>query len=306
MLIDPSPANDSAATGAVFEVGAADFEDKILRASMTKPVIAYFTAPWCGPCKQLGPLLEASVKAAKGEITLGKINLDDNQELAAALQIQSVPTIYAFFQGRPVDAFQGALPESKIKEFVAKLVQIARAAAPDALDVPEALKSAGQMLAAGDWGGAQGLYIQILQQDEQNAPAYAGLMRSFITAGAAEDAREMMNNVPESIASTAAFAEAKTALELACFVPAGESAALEEKLRENPGDHQARYDLAETLFSAGQKEEALHHLLQIIEKDKNWKEGAARLLLLKYFEALGGADPLTIAARKKLSSLLFS
>ena len=291
---------------AIFEASAQDFEEKVLKASFEKPVIAYFTAPWCSPCKQLGPVLENAVTATNGEIVMGKVDLDSNQDLAAALRIQSVPTIFAFFQGQPVDAFQGAVPESHVKEFIHKLVQVARSAKPEAIDISEVMAQGQAALADGEFGLAQGLFMQILQQDENHGAAYAGLIRTFIGAGELEPAAEMVRNASDQIAKDTAFQEAKTALELAQNPPSGQAAELEDKLSKNENDHQVRYDLALELFSMNRKEEALEHLLEIIARERAWNEEGARLQLLKYFEALGAADPLTIQARKKLSSLIFS
>ncbi len=290
----------------IFEATAEDFEDKVLRASMEKPILAYFTAPWCGPCKQLGPIMDKAVQAAGGKVAMAKIDLDSNQELAAALRIQSVPTIFAFFGGRPVDAFQGVVPESQIQDFIKKLIQAASAAQPDAIDIPEALSMAAQALAAGDLGGAQTAYAQILSQDESNVQAYVGMIRVYIAAGHIDQARQMAEGAPEDIAKHASFSEAKTALELAEAAPQGDFAELEAKVQKNPKDHQARYDLAVALFAAGQKEAAIDHLLQIIEADRGWNDEEARKQLLKFFEAMGHADPLTVESRRKLSTILFS
>lgn len=304
---DNAPAaQEPAAADVVFEAGTADFEARVLRASMEKPVVAYFTAPWCGPCKQLGPQLESAVRAAGGVISLARINLDENQELAQALRIQSVPTVFAFFQGQPVDAFQGNVPESQLKAFIDKVVQAARQAAPDALDIPEALKGAAQAMADGDLGAAQAIYAQILQQDEKNAQAFTGLVRLFIAAGQMEQARELVARAPEEVRKNSVFKEAETALELAEAQPAGSPDELAKAVERNPDDHQARLDLAQAQFSAGQREAAMETLLTSIERDREWQDQAARKQLLKFFEAMGHADPLTIESRKKLSSLLFS
>lgn len=298
------PANQE--SDIIFDASAADFEDRVLKTSMEKPVIAYFTAPWCGPCKQLGPLMDKVVQEAGGEVLMAKVNLDENQELAAALRIQSVPTVFAFFQGRPLDAFQGALPESQIKEFIGKVVQTVRQAAPDAIDIPEALKMAAQALADKDLGTAQAIYAQVLSQDENNAQAYTGLVRTFIAAGEIEQARQLVDNAPENIAKDSNFEQAKTALELAEIKPDGALEELQSSVEKNPDDHQARYDLAMAEFAAGQQEKSIESLLEIIRRNREWNEEEARKQLLKFFEALGPADPLTVEGRKKLSSILFS
>ena len=290
----------------VFDVGTEDFETQVIAASMETPIIVDFWAPWCGPCKQLVPALEAAVMKAGGEVLLAKVNLDENQQLAAALRVQSVPTVYAFFQGRPVDAFQGVLPERQITAFLDKIIQVARQSRPDAIDIPETLKAAAEALTAGDLELAQGLYMQVLQQDEKNVQAYTGLVRSFIAAGEIDQATQMVENAPDDIASNPAFAEAKTAVELASAAPVGDLSGFLAAVEKDPNDHQARIDLAEAQFSNGQKAEAIDTLLESIRMDYEWNEAAARKELLKIFEALGFSDPLAIQGRKKLSSILFS
>ncbi|MCB9983717.1 MAG: co-chaperone YbbN [Rhodospirillales bacterium] len=291
----------------IFDVNAADFEARVMAASVEKPVIVDFWAPWCGPCKQLMPTLERVVNAAGGEVLLAKVNLDHNPELAQALRVQSVPTVFAFFGGRPVDAFQGAQPESSVQAFVDRLVQAARASQPGAIDIDEMLKIAAEGLAAGDLQTAQSAYAQILQQDEKNAPAYAGMVRTFIAADMVEQARGLIDNAPEEIAKSSDFAAARTALELAQNAPSSrELRALEQKVQAHPEDMDAKCALAEVQFGAGQKDAAIETLLAAIVQDREWNDQEARKTLLRFFEALGNADPLTIAGRKKLSRLLFS
>jgi putative thioredoxin len=310
MLLGQQQPQQTPATTAgevIFDVGVADFEERVLKASMERPVIVDFWAPWCGPCKQLTPVLEKVVTAANGEVLLAKINMDENQELAAALRIQSIPTIYAFFGGRPVDAFQGSLPENQIKAFVDKLVQVARQAAPDAIDIPEALKAAAEVLAAGDLNTAQAIYMQVLSQDEKNVQAFVGLVRTLIAAGQTEQAAQMVADAPEEISKESSFAEARTAIELAQVKPpSGAIEKIAADVAKNPNDHQARFDLALAQFTSGLKEEGIESLLEIVRRKRDWNEGEARTQLLKFFEALGPADPLTVASRRKLSSLLFS
>ncbi len=290
----------------IFDVGTADFEDKVMRGSVETPILVDFWAPWCGPCKQLGPALEEAIKAEGGKIKLAKINIDEHQELAQALRVQSVPMVFAFFQGQPVNAFVGVKSPSEIKAFISELLKAANMGNPGDVDIPETLKEAAQALGNGDLNLAQGLYVQILTQDEHNAAAYAGLIRTFVDGGQIEHAQEMINEVPEAIAKDPQFEAAKTALELAQNVPVEDFFHLEDKLAKKPDDHQARFDLAEALFSSGQKERAIDELVEIVRRDRKWKDDQARLQLLKYFEALGFADPLSVEGRKKLSSVLFS
>jgi putative thioredoxin len=302
-----APPQDTKTSGqqAVFDATTADFEDRVLRASLEKPVIVDFWAPWCGPCKQLGPILESAVNATNGAVLMAKVNIDENPELAQALRVQSIPTVYAFFQGRPVDAFQGAQPESTIKTFVQKLLTLAKQGAPDAIDIPAALKAAAQALAEGDLGAAQGIYAQILSQDEKNVAAFIGLIRVLIAGDQVKQAAAMIASAPPEISRSPLFGEARTALELAQTKTA-DSGKLAKKLDKNPADHQLRLDLAVAQFAEGEREQAAENLLTIIRTEREWNDSAAKKQLLKFFEAMGASDPVTIAARKKLSSILFS
>ncbi len=308
MLLGQEPQSPSApaAGDLVFDVGTVDFEDKVMRASVETPVIVDFWAPWCGPCKQLGPALEQAVQAAGGKVKMAKVNIDENQELAQAMRIQSVPMVFAFFGGQPVNAFVGVKSPAEIKAFIDQLIQVAREAQPDALDIPEALAGAAQALAEDDIETAQAIYVQILGEDEQNVQAYIGLIRTFIAAGQPEHAQEMINEAPEEITKDPQFAAARTALELAGETHGADVTALLAQLESNPDDHQTRFELAGSLFASGQKERAIDELVEIVRRDRAWEDDQARRQLLKYFEALGPADPLTMAGRKKLSSVLFS
>lgn len=290
----------------IFDVSAQDFEQRVMAASMQVPVIVDFWAPWCNPCIQLMPVLEKVVTAAGGQVLLAKVNLDDNPELAQALRVQSVPMVFGFFQGQPIDAFSGVQPESKISEFVGKLIAAAKGAQPDALDIDAALNGAAQALSEGDASTAHAIYSQILQQDAQNVAAYVGLVRCFIAAGQIDQAVAMVDNAPEEISKSSAFAQAKSAVELAQIVPDASLDEIRVKIASDKDDHQARIDLAQSLFTAGEKEAATDALLESITIDREWNDGAARKELLKLFEAIGHGDPLTLAARRKLSSILFS
>ena len=282
------------------------FEADVLQASMTTPVIVDFWAPWCGPCKQLGPLLEQAVKAARGAVRLVKIDIDQNQELAMQLRVQSVPAVYAFFQGRPVDGFVGALPESQIKTFIERLTQTAGTdQGPDPLE--EAMAQAQAALESGQLGAASALFAQILQHDPENTAAIAGLIRCQLDSGDTAAAKAMYDGLPEEVKSDPALASVAASLELADMsAEAGDVLALKSQLAVNPSDHQARLDLAMALYAAGDAEGATEALLEIIARDRGWNDEAARKQLLKFFEAWGPTDPRTLEARRRLSSLLFS
>ena len=281
------------------------FVEDVLEASATVPVIVDFWAPWCGPCKTLGPMLERLVKEAKGAVRLVKIDVDKNQELAAQMRIQSIPAVYGFVGGRPADGFAGALPESQLKAFIQRLTGGAAGQGPT---IAELLAEAQTQLNEGQPELALSIYQQILSEDETNAPALAGTMRCLLKLGHAEGARQLFDSLTPELQAQTDLAAAAKALELAekAGKSSGATAPLRGKLETNPNDHQARFDLAAALVAEGANEEAVDELLELYRRDRNWNEGAAKTQLLTLFEAFGHADPLTVASRKRLSSLMFS
>ncbi|MBK3774016.1 co-chaperone YbbN [Azospirillum sp. YIM DDC1] len=310
------PANKPATAGAAPAAGdlIKDSSDRafmadVIEASQSVPVIVDFWAPWCGPCKQLGPILEKTVLAAKGKVRLVKIDTDKDPMIASQLRVQSIPAVYAFFQGRPVDGFMGALPESQVKAFVEKLVKLAGAAGGGEGDImEEVLAQAKEALEAGDTQTASEIYGEILQADPENlnAVAYAGLVRCLIVNDELARAKQMLDKVPEQIAKDKEIAAVRSALEVAeQAANAGPIPELMEKVARNHDDHEARFDLALALFAAGKREAAVDELLELVRRDRAWNDEAARKQLVKFFEAFGPTDPLTVQSRRKLSSILF-
>jgi putative thioredoxin len=281
------------------------FMEDVIDASHDAAVVVDFWAPWCGPCKQLGPALEKAVRDAKGAVRMVKINIDENQELAAQMRIQSIPAVYAFKDGRPVDGFVGALPESQVKQFVAKL---AAGAKPGASPIADAIALAKEALAEGDQPRAANIFAQVVQHDPGNVEAMAGLAKIAVAKKDLKQARSILERIPADQAKHADVAAARAGLELA---EAGEKAAgatgeFKARLAKNANDHEARYELASALFAAGEREAAIDELLDLVKRDREWNEQAARKQLVKFFEAIGLTDPLTVQSRKRLSSILFS
>ncbi len=305
LFLDPTPstATPGAAGGdPVKDTDTQRFAADVLDASMQTPVIVDFWAPWCGPCKQLTPMLEKLVRQARGRVRMVKVNIDENQQLAAQLRVQSVPMVYAFVGGRPVDAFVGAQPESKLREFIGRLT--AAAGAP----IEEALEEARLALEASEIEHAASLYSQILAEDPTNPKAIAGLIRSLVRGGEVASARKLAADLTPELARNGEIAAALTAIDVAeqAGRTAKQRARLQERLDSSPDDLQARLDLAVALFGEGRAEEAIDHLLEIVRRDRNWNDEAARIQLVKFFDALGPAHPLTVASRRRLSSILFS
>jgi len=279
-----------------------NFVADVIEASRKVPVLVDFWAPWCGPCKQLGPMLEKIVNEKRGAVRLVKINVDENQQLAAQMRIQSIPAVFAFANGQPVDGFMGALPESQLRQFVSRLTSEAIGD-----ETGPMLQAADEALAGNDIATAGQLYAQILQMDRENPRAIAGLAKAQIKSGDLEGAKATLALVPPSKANDPEILSVKAQLDLSGrSVGPAAIAKLSSALDKNSADHLSRYELAVALNNAGRREEALDHLLTIISAERDWNEGAARKQLIQFFDAWGPKDALTLSGRRRLSSLLFS
>lgn len=288
--------------GLVKETSTATFAADVIEASKDALVLVDFWADWCGPCKQLAPLLEKVVKSYSGKVRLVKLNVDQHPAIAGQLRIQSLPTVYAFRNGQPLDGFMGAQTESAIQEFITRLL------GPDEeAQLSEILAAANEALDAGDLQSAAQTFAEILQADSQNADAIAGLAKCYMQSGDVERAKQTIALVPPNQANNPAVAAVKAALELAeKATTITDTSALEARLAANPTDHQTRLDLAVAFASNGDKERAVDELIDLFRRDRNWEDQAARKQLVQFFEAWGPKDPHTIDGRRRLSSLMFA
>ena len=297
----PAPSGE----GLVSDVTEASFMADVVEASQTIPVIVDFWAPWCGPCKTLGPQLENAVIAAKGAVKMAKVNVDENQGIAGQLRVQSIPTVYAFWQGQPIDGFQGAVPESEVKAFVDRVVAAGGGAAGGGLD--EAVEAAEEMLTDGQAEDAAQTFQAILGEDPAHAGAYGGLVRALIALDNLDEAEATLNGAPAEIAETpeleAAFAQLELAKQAQNAGPLGD---LQAALEADPNDHQARLDYAQALYAGGQAEAAVDELLDLFGRDRDWNDGAAKGQLFTIFDALKPNDPIVLNGRRKLSSMIFA
>ena len=281
------------------------FVKDVIEESKRQPVLIDFWAPWCGPCRQLTPIIEKAVRAAKGKVKLVKMNIDEHPQIPGQMGIQSIPAVIAFIDGKPADGFMGAVPESQVTAFIDKLTQ--GMAAPGEPDIAEILGEADAVLAEGDAPAAAQIYAEVLALDSTNIAALAGLAKCYVTSGAVEQARQTIAMVPESKRNDAAVKAVQAAIDLAEQAQAvGPVAELEQKVAANPLDHQARFDLATALNAQGNRGEATNQLLEIVKRDRKWNEDGARKQLVQFFEAWGGADEATVDGRKRLSIILFS
>ena len=295
-------AETTSADASVKDTTTQTFVKDVIEESKRQPVLVDFWAPWCGPCKQLTPILEKAVKAAKGKVKLVKMNIDEHPTIPGQMGIQSIPAVIAFVNGQPADGFMGALPESQVVAFLERLTK-------DRIggEAKDLLKAADTALAEGDATGAAEIYAQLLAEDSANLAALAGLVRCYVQTGALDQAKQTLAMVPEGKANDAAVAAARAALELAEQTKTvGPVAELEQKVAANPLDHQARFDLALALNGKGRRLDALEQLISIVKRDRKWNDDGARKQLVQFFDAWGPADEATIEGRKRLSSILFA
>ncbi|MEM0921665.1 MAG: co-chaperone YbbN [Pseudomonadota bacterium] len=299
-MIDLSP--PPAADDLIKETSDQDFMADVIEASRETPVIVDFWAPWCGPCKQLTPVLESAVKGARGAVKLVKLNVDENSMVAQQLRVQSIPAVFGFVDGQPVDGFTGAVTASEAEAFVKRLSDIGGGGGLDA-----ALDAAEEMLEQGALADAAQTFGAVLAEDPANARAYAGMVRVQIIAGDLAKAKAVLAQVPPEIAEDPAIAAARSAIELTeQAAGAGEAGELRAALETDPNDHQSRFDLALSLMGAGDNEGAVETLLELFRRDREWNEEAAKTQLFKLFDTLGPKDPLVLSGRRRLSSMIFA
>jgi putative thioredoxin len=302
MLAETPAPNGGNKDALVKDTTTNSFRQDVIAESMHQPVLVDFWAPWCGPCKQLTPIIEKAVKAAGGKVKLVKMNIDEHPQIAGQLGVQSIPAVFAFDRGQPVDGFMGALPESQIKAFIERLVG---PVGPGAIE--ELLAEAASRVDEGDAAGAAELYAAVLAEEPENTTALAALSKLHLQLGDLEGAKRFLDMVPKASAKDPAVAGARAAIEIAEQAGSvGDLADLERRVASNPDDHQARFDLAIGLNAKNKRDEAAEQLLAIVKRDRTWNEDGARKQLVQFFEAWGPTDPATLAGRRRLSSILFA
>ena len=286
------------------DVNEDTFMDDVIEASKTSPIVVDFWAPWCGPCKTLGPALEAEVKATNGKIKMVKVDIDQNQNLASQMRIQSIPAVFAFVDGQPIDGFMGAKAPSELKSFVEKLLENVK---DDEGDLSEAIAVADEMLEAGEYDDAAETFEAILGEDPERSPAFVGLFKAKMGAKKIDEAQKMLEDIPTALVNKPEILALQAQIDLTNQTQGlGEINDLREALMNDLDNHQIRFDLALALFTAGETNDAIQELLTIFRKDQEWNDDAARQQLFKFFDILGGDDPITLSGRRQLASMLFA
>ncbi|MGR3616955.1 MAG: thioredoxin [Paracoccaceae bacterium] len=298
-------ASEAPAGDLIKDVTEATFMQDVVEASMQAPVIVDFWAPWCGPCKTLGPALEAAVTKAKGAVTMAKVNVDENQMIAGQMQVQSIPTVFAFYKGQPIDGFQGAVAPSEIEDFVKRTIAAGGGESDDGLGA--ALEAAEEMLEQGAFDDAAQTFAAILGEEPNNSAAFGGLARANIALEDLDQAEAILNGAPAEIADAPEIEAVRAQIELARQAEnAGPVGELRAAVEAGPDDLQARFDLAQALHAAGDAEAAVNELLELFRRDRDWNDGAAKEQLFIVFDALKPNDPVVLNGRRKLSSLIFA
>ena len=286
------------------DVNEDTFMDDVIEASKTSPIVVDFWAPWCGPCKTLGPALEAEVKATNGKIKMVKVDIDQNQNLASQMRIQSIPAVFAFVDGQPIDGFMGAKAPSELKSFIEKLLENVK---DDGGDLSEAIAVADEMLEAGEYDDAAETFEAILGEDPERSPAFVGLFKAKMGAKKIDEAQKMLEDIPTALVNKPEILALQAQIDLTNQTQGlGEINDLREALKNDLDNHQIRFDLALALFTAGETNAAIQELLTIFRKDQEWNDDAARQQLFKFFDILGGDDPVTLSGRRQLASMLFA
>ena len=286
------------------DVNEDTFMDDVIEASKTSPIVVDFWAPWCGPCKTLGPALEAEVKATNGKIKMVKVDIDQNQNLASQMRIQSIPAVFAFVDGQPIDGFMGAKAPSELKSFIEKLLENVK---DDGGDLSEAIAVADEMLESGEYDDAAETFEAILGEDPERSPAFVGLFKAKMGAKKIDEAQKMLEDIPTALVNKPEILALQAQIDLTNQTQGlGEINDLREALKNDLNNHQIRFDLALALFTAGETNDAIQELLTIFRKDQEWNDDAARQQLFKFFDILGGDNPITLSGRRQLASMLFA